>query len=274
MKLKISLRRSGQLLPASFLCVLVVCSSNAQLRPVSQSQPLSQPAYWTPTNLAHHVAAADRVLATNWFASWHGDPGLGRSFSGRKVREIVAAVSSARRYPNWNPTSSIYDWELQFYNGTNRLDAIHFQGRVFLLADGEYVDDTGVLEKVYDDLSTWEYASRVYKDEDKEFAAAQDKAEARGWLKAPTHTLEREKRKKVIGFVNDFYTASAARVFIADIRKQGRAETEIAKTMVVVLPQDPAARRRVFAVARRAPAEWMNDPDPDVGQKYLWYVFE
>ena len=105
----------------------------------------------TPTNLAHLIANADHIIITNRFA---GSNTRYRSFSlsvsGRRVSQIVAAVSSARR--NQVETDSMWDWELQFFRATNRLAVIDCQGSMFLAEHGEYHDDTGVLEKLYSEI--------------------------------------------------------------------------------------------------------------------------
>jgi hypothetical protein len=108
------------------------------------------PAYWTPTNLASRIAGADRVIATNWFRASRGYPGHSLSFSGSKATKIVQAVSTSRAFTGVE-TWSMFDWELQFYKGTNRLDAIHFQGGSFK-TDSEYFDQTGVLDGIYQKL--------------------------------------------------------------------------------------------------------------------------
>ena len=131
--------------------VIIVILAGIKLRTLAGNIPeacSTTPAYLTPTNLILRIANTDHIVATNWFDATHGDLGFGVTISGDKVWEIVRAISAAKKYPNQPVTESIWDWELQFYKGTNQLDAIHFQESVFL-ADGEYDDETGVLEKTY-----------------------------------------------------------------------------------------------------------------------------
>ena len=61
-----------------------------------------------------------------------------------------SAVASARQ--DRLPASSIFDWDVEFYAGTNFLTVIHLQDRVFMLGDKQYIDDTGVLTKFWQKL--------------------------------------------------------------------------------------------------------------------------
>jgi hypothetical protein len=257
----------------SIILLVILIGSKLQTFGGNYPEAISTyPAYSTPTNLARRIADTDHIVATNWFDATHGDLGFGVSISDDKVGKIVRAVSAAKKYPNLPVTSSIWDWELQFYKGTNRLDTIRFQGSVFL-ADGEYDDETDVLEKVHQDLVNRVFAANLNKEGNKYFSAT-NKAEAKQWLKKPSHTPFKESKKKVARFVEDFYDSGATKVFVADLETSSNGQTEIAKSLIVVLPRDSASRHKVFSVATRASREWWNDPDGDVGQMYLFYVFE
>jgi hypothetical protein len=225
--------------------------------------------------LAHRIAPADHIIATNWAAAQFGDPGFGFSITGEKVKAIVKAVSAANRYSTQEHPDCEWDWQLRFYNGTNFLAAIYFAQDTFL-TDGQCRDDTGILERAYRDACNREYVSRVYKDEDKDFADSK-KADARAWLKSPLHTIPGEDKKKVLRYVNAFYAAGALKVFVADIdtRMNGKnPPTENAKYLCVVLPADEDTRREVFRVHWQAVREWGFDADDDVGQKYTWYPID
>jgi hypothetical protein len=223
----------------------------------------------TLTLLAQCIAVSDRIVATNWAT---GYPGFSISISGDQVKQIVKAVSTATRYANQEHPDSEWDWQLHFYAGTNFLSAICIARDTFL-ADGVYRDDAGVLGRVYHDSVNREYVARVYKDEDKEFAAT-TKAEARRWLKSTLHSIHGQSKKKVVQYVDWFYDAGAVNVFMADIKKVASRKndlTENAEYMLVVLPQDLEARRKVFLIHSKAVLDWGIDADGDVGQKYLWY---
>ena len=252
------------------------------IAPSASSQPnssgglgasLPDPAHWTLTNLVDRIAAADRVVVTNWATTDVPDSGFSMSISGDRVGRVVKAVSAARLYrgqehPNWE-----YDGELRFYHATNYLAAIYFSGGDFL-ANGVCHDDTGVLAEVHGDFGKREYYARHYKHEDEAFAAwTKTKAEARQWLKSSLHSVAGGNKKKAIQLVNDFYASGAAKILVCLIDKQayGKGQpTETARWMIIALPQDPAARRRVFSRAREVPRDWIDD---DVGQKYFWYEF-
>ncbi len=225
--------------------------------------------------LAERIAATDRIIATNWAAAGFGEQPFSIPIPGDKVKGIVRAVSGATFYANQEHPNWEWDWQLRFYKGTNLLAAIYFAGDTFL-TDGVYRDPTGALERVYRDSSNREYVSRVYKDEDKDFAESK-KAEAKAWLKSPLHAILGQDKKKVLRYVNDFYGAGALKVFVADIETHMNGKNipaESAKYLCVVLPTDEDARRRVFRVHWEAVREWGFDADDDVGQKYTWYPID
>ena len=78
---------------------------------------------------------------------------------------------------------------------------------------------------------------------DEELAEA-NKAEARQWLKAPSHALFKGERQVVIKFVDDVYAAGAVTVYVTGIETLGG--NEVTETMLLVLPKDSAVRARVF----------------------------
>lgn len=107
--------------------------------------------YRTPETLAKQIVSADRIIITYRFANHVNKQLQSFSFSvvGRRVKEIIEAVSSSKE--NSNPSDSMWEWELHFYKGRNSLAAVDFAGSVFL-ADGEYHDESGVLEKLQQDV--------------------------------------------------------------------------------------------------------------------------
>jgi hypothetical protein len=219
--------------------------------------------------LAQRIAAADRIIVTNWAASRFGELGFGIPIPAEKVRGIVKAVSTAthcghQEHPDWE-----WGWQLRFYRGTNFLAAICFKQDTFL-ANGVYRDPTGLLERVYHRSVKQQYVSQGQKDADEEFAESK-KAEAKAWLKSPLHTIPGEDKKKVRRYVNEFYGAGASKVFVADLLEGENPLTEDASYLCVALPKDEHARRKVFRVHWRAVREWGFDADGDVGQKYTWY---
>jgi hypothetical protein len=225
--------------------------------------------------LLSHIAAADRVVATNWVGGGIDEKPFSMLLPPEVMGKIANAFSIARNAGAQEHPDLEWDWQLQFYAGAKRTDVVCFNRGSFL-AHGVWQDETGVLEKIYSDCARQEYLNRIYKDEEKDFAA-EKKVEAKRWLKSSLHLPYRENKAKVLRYVNAFYSAGAVEVLMANLRKRaiGKAQPlEEARLMLVVLPQTSEARRKVFDVVREAPREWMNDPDPDVGQKYLWYSFD
>jgi hypothetical protein len=225
--------------------------------------------------LLTHIAVSDHVVATNWVGGGVGEKPFSISLSEELMKKITNALSTARNVGGQKHPAFEWGWQLQFYRETQLAEAICFNGASFL-AEGVWQDDTGVLEQVYSDCRRKEYLNRVYKDEEKEFAA-EAKVEARQWLRSSLHFPYAESKAKVLKYVNAFYDAGAAKVFMAKLRKKAVGKTEPlqeARLMIVVLPETSERRQKVFDVVWKAPREWMNDPDPDVGQKYLWYGFD
>jgi hypothetical protein len=225
------------------------------------------------SGLAERVAVADRIIATNWAAAEIGEPGFARTIAAEWIKAVVKALSAATFYRNQEHPDWEWDWQLRLYKGTNFLAAICFRQDTFLTDDDVWRDATGLLERLYRDLENQEYVARVYKDESKEFADA-SKAEAKQWLRSPTHRIVGEDKRKVLKYVHEFYTAGAARVFVTDIKTHLNGKNppwENARYLCVVLPHDSEARHKVFRVHWQAVREWCLDADDDVGQKYLWY---
>src|SRR5689334_1562031 len=162
------MRRKSQLFFAVAFTVIIGLVVLTPTRSLAQSA--TDPPYFTATNLANRIARAERIIATNWLAGQSGQPTFSTPIPRNQVKSIVKAVSEARANLSGLSCNCIFDWELQFYQGTNSLGAFHFQGSVFV-TDREFQDASGILEKLYKDLTTRAYAAEMYKDEDKDFAA-------------------------------------------------------------------------------------------------------
>jgi hypothetical protein len=125
------------------LFLAAVCNGLAQTNSAVPA-PGSQ-----PTKLAHLIANADHIIVTNRSVPRYR--GFSISISGPRVGQIVRAVSSATR--NQAETNSEWDWEIQFFKGTNRLAVVNFQGSMFLAENGEYHDGSGELKKLESEIS-------------------------------------------------------------------------------------------------------------------------
>jgi hypothetical protein len=107
-----------------------------------------------PTKLATRIAAADSIVVTSCFAlldKEHRD--MRFIITGATVRKIVKAVSDAGRI---TPVNNIPSWNLEFYRGTNSLDSIDFEGRIFDCGGehyAQYSDGSKVLENLDAELT-------------------------------------------------------------------------------------------------------------------------
>jgi hypothetical protein len=94
-----------------------------------------------PANLAQQVAGADRTVVSNWNQS------VTLTITGEEVAKVGRAVTSAKQ--DKHAYDGIWNWDLQFYAGTNFLTLVHLMDRTFWTADTQYRDDTGVLKAFY-----------------------------------------------------------------------------------------------------------------------------
>src|SRR5262249_55489841 len=107
-----------------------------------------------------------------------------------------------------------------------------------------------------------------------EIMASGKKAEAREWLKDDNHVLFkfREGQCGLIKIVHEFYAAGAEKVYVGNIESEGGKD--FAGTILVVLPEDFAARSKLFKIDERVGPEFQEDPVADRGQKYLHYSLD
>jgi hypothetical protein len=103
-------------------------------------------------NLVRRIADADRVVLTNrWASRSEPQSNFTVCIGGRKVDGVVRAIASARPLVGVS-TRCMYSWQLQFFNRTNYLGQVRFQGEFLLDQQTEYEDGTGTLQKLYDKL--------------------------------------------------------------------------------------------------------------------------
>ena len=105
-----------------------------------------------------------------------------------------------------------------------------------------------------------------------EWLAEPDKAEAREWLQSDSHILFEGDKETAARLVSDLYSAGAKEVWIIGISQLG--DSEVAAAFVAVLPDDTAARKRVFAVESDFQTLMDGEPSSDSGQKYLHISFD
>jgi hypothetical protein len=108
-----------------------------------------------PTKLATRIAGADSIVATSCLAlrdQEHRD--MKFVITGATVRKIIRAVSQAGRLPE--EVNNIPSWTLEFYQGTNNLEFISFEGNTFNYGGvdyDQYRDASKVLENLEAELT-------------------------------------------------------------------------------------------------------------------------
>lgn len=105
-----------------------------------------------------------------------------------------------------------------------------------------------------------------------EWLAEPDKAEAREWLKGDSHILFEGDKETAAKVVANLYSAGAKEVWIIGVTEFGGSE--VAAAFVAVLPSDPAARKRVFAIESDFQKLMDLEATRDTGQKYLHFSFD
>jgi hypothetical protein len=102
-----------------------------------------------------------------------------------------------------------------------------------------------------------------------EIMASAARAEARQWMNHPSHGFFKANPKEVGRFVEEFYSAGASQVVIADIEQhEGK---QFGEGLLVVLPREQSARAKLFEIGARAATTFQNDPVTDKGQKYFYF---
>jgi hypothetical protein len=105
-----------------------------------------------------------------------------------------------------------------------------------------------------------------------EALAGQSKREAREWLKDASHIFFKGDRKKIAQFIEDFYSAGATQVYIVDTETHN--DSVYGGAILVVLPQDAAARAKIFAMDKGVAQAFDEDAVKDEAQKYLCHAFD
>ncbi|HEU4388969.1 MAG TPA: hypothetical protein VFV34_14310 [Blastocatellia bacterium] len=92
-------------------------------------------------------------------------------------------------------------------------------------------------------------------------------AEAREWLRDPSHILFEGSREHVVTLVDQFYRDGAVKVWVTGIERI--MDADVTATIVVELPDGKASRKKIFDVEASWQKDAGEDPAVDVGQKYL-----
>jgi hypothetical protein len=107
---------------------------------VIPSAGLSLPFTNTPSALARQIADADHIVVKYAFSSEHTN--FNYEISADRTREIVHAISSAKCDLH---SKTRWEWNLQFYKGTNYLATVPLSGDHFLADNDEFGDGTKTL---------------------------------------------------------------------------------------------------------------------------------
>jgi hypothetical protein len=99
--------------------------------------------------------------------------------------------------------------------------------------------------------------------------------EARYWLEFRTGSLAAQRFDSAavaLQFVERLYALGAVSVLVSHVQERP-GQRLYADSLVVVLPEDPALRRRLFAMAAAEAAREGLQPEPDTGQEtlHLWW---
>jgi hypothetical protein len=105
-----------------------------------------------------------------------------------------------------------------------------------------------------------------------EALAGKNKGEAREWLKDASHIFFKGDRKQIAQFIEDFYSAGAAQVYIVDT--ETHKGSVYGGAILVVLPQDVAVRAKIFSMDKDVARAFDEDSVMDQGQKYLFHAFD
>ena len=144
-------RRSGRSLSGSTsMRIPILALAVALLSGCKDTTKAPVVAVGPQAGLVGRIAYADHVVVTNRYAGTN-DPELMFSvrLSGKKADKAVRAVALGQPLRGVGTYCS-YSWELQFFNGTNHLGDVDFQGEFFWDRETEYVDHTGVIDALYE----------------------------------------------------------------------------------------------------------------------------
>lgn len=95
-----------------------------------------------PADFIQQVSQADHVVVTNLYLP------VTFTITGEEFRQLSTAITNATR--DKNNYSAVFDWQVQFYKGTNHLTDIHLQDRAFVMPGLQYSDGSGVLKSFYE----------------------------------------------------------------------------------------------------------------------------
>src|SRR5262249_41294185 len=152
----------------------------------------------------------------------------------------------------------------QMKNPTAKLLAISLLSALALATGCSKQSSTASDSSDADDNSAGSLETRIDKHGE-EIMAGNAKAQARAWMKDPSHVFFKANAKQVAQYVEAFYSAGATQVYIADIEEHDGKQ--FGESLLVVLPKDSAARAKLFEIESGAATTFDDDPVSDKGQK-------
>ena len=93
---------------------------------------------------ARQVSLADRIIVTNRHRP------VTMTLTGRDLVDVSTAVTNA--IEDANNYSAVFDWDIQFYAGSNFLTVLHLQDRTFWAGSNQYSDSSGALKRFWQSL--------------------------------------------------------------------------------------------------------------------------
>jgi hypothetical protein len=132
----------------STLSLLTGCS-NVRTEKSQPSSIGSDRSISVSKDFVREISKADYVVVTNTFGSTRYS-GFSQTISGKKMKQIIDAIKTAKGDP-YQPSASVWDWQLQFFHRKQLLGVANFQS-LSIFIDTEYLDESGVLESLYDEM--------------------------------------------------------------------------------------------------------------------------
>jgi len=88
------------------------------------------------------VTLADRIVVTNRYRP------VTMTVTGSDFQDVSRAVINATEAKGY-VIMATFDWDIQFYAGSNFITVIHLQDRSFLVGTNQYSDSSGVLKQFW-----------------------------------------------------------------------------------------------------------------------------
>lgn len=126
------------------LCVFLGCALNKKSANTKNGEVFA-----TPKSFYLKIKTADLIIVTNAFdEGFLGKEGVGFKIQGHDASNLIAIIGKLKSYPLMGGMGS-GEMDMLFYSGTNLLAKACTQGKVFNCENGQFVDDSGVIDGIY-----------------------------------------------------------------------------------------------------------------------------